>query len=292
MTEFEFIEEEKATFPVRVMCRALDASKSGYYESRRRGPSERQQRREVLAQKVEATHKASRRTYGSPRIREALVQQGEVVSEKTVASVMQEIGINARPRRAYRVTTDSRFTERVAPNLLEREFVVERPNEVWVTDVTALPVLGGWVFLAAIIDLCARRVVGWALSENNDTALALDALRQAVNDRRPPPGLLHHSDRGSPYGSTEYVAELDRLGFVRSMSRKGNCWDNAVAESFFSTLEHECIQGRILADIQHARSVLIDYLDDFYNPVRLHSTNGFKSPIVCELHFLSQPQAA
>jgi transposase InsO family protein len=225
-------------------------------------------------------------------VREALVQQGEVVSEKTVASLMQEIGINARPRRAYRCATDSRFTERVASNLLDRNFTAAKPNEVWVTDVTALPVLGGWVYLAAISDLFARRVVGWALSESNDTRLALDALEEAVRTRSPPPGAMHHSDRGSPYGSSEYVAALERFGFVRSMSRKGNCWDNAVAESFFSTLEHECIQGRVFVDIDHARAVLADYLFDFYNPVRLHSTNGFKSPIVRELDFHSQPQAA
>lgn len=292
MSAFEFIKAEKASFPVARMCAALGVSSSGFYEWAKRGPSKRQTRREDLARKVIAMHKRSRHTYGSPRVREALVQQGEVVSEKTVASVMQEIGINARPRRAYRCATDSRFTERVATNLLERNFTAHKPNEVWVTDVTALPVLGGWVYLAAIIDLFARRVVGWALSESNDTRLVLDALEEAVRTRSPPPGVMHHSDRGSPYGSSEYVTTLDRLGFVRSMSRKGNCWDNAVAESFFSTLEHECIQGRVFVDSDHARTVLADYLVDFYNPVRLHSTNGFKSPIVRELDFLSQPQAA
>src|SRR5690606_25809751 len=177
-------------------------------------------------------------------------------------------------------------------NLVDRNFVATKPNEVWVTDVTALPVLGGWVFLASIIDLYARRVVGWALSENNDTHLALSALQEAVRSRRPQAGLLHHSDRGSPYGSSDYVAELDRYGIVRSMSRKGNCWDNAPAESFFSTLEYECIQGRVFADLEHARGVIADYLDDFYNPVRLHSTNGYKSPIALELGFHSPPQAA
>lgn len=292
MSAFEFIQTEKASFPVTRMCAALGVSSSGFYEWVKRGPSKRQTRREELARKVSATHQLSRNTYGSPRVREALVQQGEVVSEKTVASVMQEIGINARPRRAYRCATDSRFTERVASNLLDRNFTATKPNEVWVTDVTALPVLGGWVFLAAIIDLFARRVVGWALSESNDTRLALDALEDAVRTRSPPPGVMHHSDRGSPYGSSDYVAALERFGFVRSMSRKGNCWDNAVAESFFSTLEHECIQGRVFVDIEHARGVLADYLGDFYNPVRLHSTNGFKSPLVRELDFLCQPQAA
>jgi putative transposase len=292
VTEYEFIRAEKASFPVRAMCRTLDASKSGYYEWLDRGPSERQQRRSALAEKVAEAHEASRRTYGSPRIREALVQQGEVVSEKMVASVMQEIGLVARPRRAFRGTTDSRFTEHLAPNLLDRNFVATRPNEVWVTDVTALPVLGGWVFLASIIDLYARRVVGWELSESNDTDLALAALRDAIRKRRPPPGVLHHSDRGSPYGSKGYIADLDQYGFVRSMSRKGNCWDNAPAESFFSTLEYECIQGRVFADLEHARGVIADYIDDFYNPIRLHSTNGFKSPIVSELGFHSHPQAA
>jgi len=292
VTEYEFIQAEKANFPVRAMCKALGASKSGYYERLSRGASERLRRREELSKKVAAVHEASRRTYGSPRVHEALVQQGEVVSVNTVASVMQEIGLVARPRRAFRVTTDSRFTEHIAPNLLDRNFVAARPNEVWVTDVTALPVLGGWVFLASIIDLYARRVVSWELSENNDTALALAALREAVRKRRPPPGVLHHSDRGSPYGSGSYIAELAQHGFVRSMSRKGNCWDNAVAESFFSTLEHECIQGRVFADLEHARSVIADYVDGFYNPVRLHSTNGFKSPIVSELCLHSHPQAA
>lgn len=292
MTEYEFIQAEKASFPVLAICKALGVSKSGYYERLNRGPSERLRRRDELSKKVTAVHESSQRTYGSPRVREALVQQGEVVSAKTVASLMQEIGLVARSRRAFRVTTDSRFTERVAPNLLDRNFTATRPNKVWVTDVTALPVLGGWVFLASIIDLYARRVVGWELSESNDTDLALAALRDAIRKRSPSPGVLHHSDRGSPYGSSGYVTELDRHGFVRSMSRKGNCWDNAVAESFFSTLEYECIQGRVFADIEHARAVLVGYIDDFYNPVRLHSTNGFKSPVVSELGFHSHPQAA
>ncbi len=292
MTEFEFIESEKATYPVRVVCRTLGASKSGYYEWRERPPSARALRREELASKVADVHASSRCTYGSPRVHEQLVQQGEVVSEKTVASVMQEIGLVARPRRRFKATTDSRFTERIAPNLLSRNFEVTRPNEVWVTDVTALPLFGGWVYLAAIIDLYARRVVGWAMSDVNDTMLALEALRAAIRQRAPRPGLTHHSDRGSPYGSDDYVAELERHGFLRSMSRKGDCWDNAVAESFFSTLEYECVRGRIFGDIAHAKADVGSYIDDFYNPTRLHSTNGFASPITRELRFLSRPQAA
>ena len=293
MSVHEFIEAEKAEFPVTVMCEVFGVSRSGYYERLRRGPSARRLRREDLARKVTAVHEASRLTYGSPRVHAALVQEGEVVSEKTVAAVMREKSLVARSRRAFRVaTTDSRFTERVAPNLLDRNFVATRPNQVWVTDVTALPVLGGWVYLASILDLYSRRVVGWALSDANDTTLALDALQSAVRQRKPPRGVLHHSDRGSPYGSRDYVRELDDFGFVRSMSRKGNCWDNAVAESFFSTLEFECVKGRVFTDLKHARSVLADYLDAFYNPVRLHSTNGFRSPIVSELFFHSSPQAA
>lgn len=278
MTEYEFIRAEKASFPVRAMCRTLDASKSGYYEWLDRGPSERQQRRSALAEKVAEAHEASRRTYGSPRIREALVQQGEVVSEKMVASVMQEIGLVARPRRAFRVTTDSRFTENLAPNLLDRNFVATRPNEVWVTDVTALPVLGGWVFLASIIDLYARRVVGWELSESNDTDLALAALRDAIRKRRPPPGVLHHSDRGSPYGSKGYIADLDQYGFVRSMSRKGNCWDNACMESFFSTLKLERVDHRRYGTRDEAKRDVIEWIEIVYNRQRRHSKLGYRSP--------------
>ena len=286
MTEFEFIEAEKANFSVSGMCRVLGASRSGFYEWRGRGPSERRRRRDALARKVLQAHEASRRTYGSPRVREALLQQGEVVSKKTVASVMQEIGLVARPRRAFRVTTDSRFTERLAPNLVDRNFVATKPNEVWVTDVTALPVLGGWVFLASIIDLYARRVVGWAAGATLDQTLTGQALERALVVRRPVPGLVHHSDQGSHYTGAHYQALLTRSQCVVSYSRRGDCWDNAVVESFFATLKTELVRDVTWRTRDQARAELGAYLDGWYNYERRHSSLGYLSPVAYERQHL------
>jgi len=188
----------------------------------------------------------------------------------------------------YKATTDSRETRPIPPNLLQRE----APNQVWVTDVKAISTLTGWVYLAAILDLFALRVVGWAMSESNDTTLALAALQRAVASRQPAPGVMHHSDRGSPYGSDEYIQALDAIGAARSMSRKGDCWDNAVAESFFATLEHECLQGRIPATFIDAHRLVGGYIDGFYNPERLHSTIGLVSPVEFELRSALRQEAA
>ncbi len=249
-------------------------------------------RQEQLTVKVQAVHRASGATYGSPRVHQELQAQGETVNVKTVAKVMKEAGIRGQQKKRFKATTDSKHTEVIAPNLLERDFEASAPNEVWVTDVTAVRSHRGWVYLAAIIDLFARRVVGWATSEHNDTALALTALRAAVASRRPRKGLIHHSDRGSPYGSADYRAELAKYGMLQSMSRKGDCWDNAVAESFFSTIKAECLDRLVLIDIRSVNRATVDYIDGFYNPRRLHSTNGYVSPINFELHFTSARSAA
>jgi putative transposase len=289
---YEFIEEEKARFSVSSMCRALEVSASGYYDWRSREPSERQRRRDDLAIKVRAVHHRSRGTYGSPRVRAQLVRMGETVSEKTVAGIMQQEGLRARRRKRYRATTDSRETRRIAPNLLARNFAADAPNQAWVTDVTAIWTLTGWAYLAVMLDLFARRVVGWAMSESNDTALALAALERAVANRQPPAGLTHHSDRGSPYGSDDYIKALDDLGAVRSMSRKGDCWDNAVAESFFATLEHECLQDRTPATFLDAHRLVGRFIEGFYNTERLHSTIGLVSPVEFELRSALLQEAA
>ena len=271
------------TFPVTAMCRVLGVSTSGYYAWFDRKPSTRSQRTEALTAKVKATHRASRSTYGSPRVTEQLKKSGETVSEKTVAKIMHENDIAARSKRRFKATTDSKHTKRIANNLLQRDFAADAPNKVWVTDVTAVWTLLGWVYLAAIVDLFSRRVVGWAMSDANDTRLALAALDRALRRRKPPPGLTHHSDRGSPYGSDEYVARLDAAGILRSMSRKGDCWDNAVAESLFSTLEFECRGLHEFADLDHTQRVIGEYIDGFYNPERLHSTINYCSPIEYEI---------
>lgn len=289
---YEFIAVEKANFSVRSMCRALEVSSSGYYDWEAREPSERVRRRCDLALKVKAVHQRSKGTYGSPRVRAQLKRMGETVSEKTVASIMQEEGLQARRRKRYKATTDSRKTHRVAPNVLGRDFAADAPNQVWVTDVTAIWTLTGWVYLAVILDLFARRVVGWAMSEANDTMLALAALQRAIASRAPGPGLIHHSDRGSPYASDDYVQALNALGAIRSMSRKGDCWDNAVAESFFATLEHECLHGRTPATFIDAHRLVDGYIEGFYNTERLHSTIGLVSPVEFELRSALHQESA
>ena len=214
------------------------------------------------------------------------------LSRKTVAKLMRAQGLAARPKRKFWATTDSRHTTRIAPNLLARDFTAARPNQVWVTDVTAVWTTVGWCYLAAILDLFARRVVGWALSDCNDTTLAITALEGALVARRPPRGLLHHSDRGSPYGSDEYIAVLDAHGINRSMSRTGDCWDNAVAESFFASFDHECRRRYRFHDLADAQGVVGDYIDNFYNPERLHSTLDYLSPIEFELRAAQELQPA
>lgn len=211
---------------------------------------------------------------------------------ETVAAIMQQEGLMARRRKRYKATTDSRETHRVAPNLLARNFTAEALNQVWVTDVTAVWTLTGWVYLAVILDLFSRRVVGWAMSEANDTALALAALGRAVASRRPLAGLVHHSDRGSPYASDDYIEALDALGAVRSMSRKGDCWDNAVAESFFSSLRAELVDHERYLTRAVADASIGDYIDGFYNVERRHSHLGYVNPIEFELRSKSKRHVA
>lgn len=292
---FEFIHAQKAFWPVTVLCAVLCVSRAGYYEwlkRRRKGGSASEQQKRQRDARIKAVHEASRGTYGSPRVHAQLRKKGEVISEKTVAKVMREKDLRARTKRKFKATTDSRHTKRIAPNLLERDFTAARPNEVWVTDVTAIWTLAGWCYLAAILDLFSRRIVGWSISDSNDTQLALTALDHAIKARSPRAGMVHHSDRGSPYGSDDYIEELDKHGVIRSMSRKGDCWDNAVAESFFASLEHECRGRHSFRDSDDARKIIADYIDRFYNPERLHSTLGYLSPIEFELLAALQQEAA
>lgn len=241
---------------------------------------------------MRSVHLTSKGVYGSPRIYQELVHQGEVVSKKTVAKVMQIEGIVGRKKRRHKVTTDSRHTECVAENLLQRDFNSTSPNTVWVTDVTAIWSTAGWVYLAAILDLYSRRVVGWSTSESNDTDLALAALKRAIAQRSPSRGLIHHSDRGSPYGSMIYRKALDAHGIIPSMSRKGDCWDNAVAESFFSSIKTERLEGTSYANHAAVTRDVANYIDRFYNPERLHSTLGYVSPIKYELATAFDHEAA
>ena len=292
MTTFAFILAERASFPVTALCAALGVSTSGFYAWLTRPKSAREVEDGRLAVEIEAAHVASRESYGTKRIHRVLKNKGRRVSAKRVDRLRKEAGLQVKRRKPYKATTESNHAEPVAPNVLERAFGVSRPNSVWVTDVTYIWTLEGWLYLAVILDLCSRRVVGWATSPNNDRALALDALSRAVLARRPPKGLLHHSDRGSVYASADYRAALEDLGSVVSMSRKGNCWDNAVAESFFATIKGECLDHETFYTRARANAVIADFIDGFYNVCRMHSTIDYLSPIEFELKLQSARDAA
>ena len=287
---FAFIAAEKAGFPVALMCRMLAVSRAGFYAWRRRPPAARTREDQVLAVAVAAIYAEHHGRYGSPRVRMELRERGRRSGRKRgrrsgrkrIARLMRVQGLRARPRRRYRTTTDSGHGLPVCPNLLARRFAVAQPNTAWVTDMTYLWTAQGWLYLAVIIDLFSRRVVGWSMSERIDRKLALDALRMALAQRRPQPGLIHHSDRGSQYASADYQQLLARHGLRASMSRRGDCWDNAVAESFFASLKLELvyqIQWRTRAE---ARTAVFEYLELFYNRRRRHSSLGYLSPLEFE----------
>lgn len=280
---FRFIEAEKACYPVTILCRCLEVSRAGYYAWRTRAPSARSAEDAKLRVAIRASHKASRRAYGSPRIQRDLRDQGHSVSRKRVASLMRSEGIEGRHKRRFRTTTDSNHGSPVAPNLLMRDFRVPAPNVAWATDITYLRTLEGWLYLAAILDLFSRRVVGYALGDRIDTKLVLRALDQALCTRALARDVIIHADRGSQFASGDFRRALDDSRLVLSMSRRGNCWDNAVAESFFGTLKNELFLGEPLRSRTITEAMVVDYIDGFYNPVRRHSSIGYVSPIEHEL---------
>ncbi len=281
--KFVFIHAERALYPVRVLCTVLEVSRSGYYAWIDRPDAARTVADEQLIVEIVAAHQRSRATYGSPRVHRELRARGLRVGRKRVERLMRDRGIQARRKRRFRRTTDSKHANPIAPNVLARKFEVKAANAVWVTDVTCVWTGEGWLFLAVMLDLFARRVVGWAASASNDTELALAALVNALRDRNPGPGLVHHSDRGSPYASGDYRRALARRGIVASMSRKGDCWDNAVAESFFATIKAELIEHTVYATHDAAIASIADYIERFYNPQRRHSHLDYISPIEFEL---------
>jgi len=244
----------------------------------------RVQRDRTLLRRLQVVHAESRRTYGRPRLRWALRQAGLHVGDRRVRRLMQMGGLVARGRRRYRVTTDSAHDAPLARNHLARAFAVPRPNRVWAGDITAVWTAEGWLYLAVLLDLASRRVIGWALDDTMDTALPLAALRQALARRRIRRGVLHHSDRGVQYASDRYQAWLRHYGFRVSMSRKGNCWDNSVVESFFRTLKTE-LAPMTWHTRCAARAAIADYIERFYNAQRLHSTLGYRSPAAFEAQF-------
>jgi putative transposase len=279
---FAFIDAEKAKHDISTLCRVLHVQRSGYYAWLGRGESARIKDDRVLGVEVAALFAEFKKRYGSPRVRRELRNRGRRVCRHRVARLMREQRLRARARRRFVRTTYSTPGQPTAPNVLDRNFKTEARDRVWAGDVTYLPTREGWLYLAVLLDLYSRRVVGWAMSEHNDEALTLAALRMAIEQRQPEPGLVHHSDRGTTYTSGAYQDELSKHGFVCSMSRKGNCWDNAVVESFFSSLDIECENGEMFASRTAARREVTDYILGFYNPTRLHSTLGYMSPMEYE----------
>lgn len=285
------IAQHRAEYPLRLMCRVLEVSPAGFYAWQRRAPSARQRQDTQLRVQIAASHRRSRRRYGSPRILRDLREAGTRVSRRRVARLMREADLVGVPARRFRVTTHSDPAQAVAPNRLARQFAVAQPNRVWATDVTYLWTEEGWLYLAVLLDLASRRVVGWALAPRLDRHLVASALAQALGRRAPGPGLLHHSDRGSVYASADYQARLTARGIVCSMSRRGNCWDNAVVESFFATCKRELVQREHWATRADAQVAVAEYLT-WYNQDRRHSTLGHRSPAAYEAEGLTPARAA
>ena len=279
-----WIEEHRATWPVAVQCDVLDVSRSGFSGWRKRAPSEQSQRRELLRVEIRAIHEEKRKdVYGSPRIHRELAARGRLCNVKTVAWIMKEQGIRAKMARKFKVTTDSKHDRPVAPNVLDRAFEQTGANQAWVSDITYIPTREGWLYLAAVEDLYTRKIVGWSMSERLKSRLVVDALEMAIERQLPRDGLLSHSDRGSQYASEHYQDLLKRNGIRCSMSRKGDCWDNAPMESFFATLKKELVFFEDYATRDEAHQSLFESIEMFYNRVRRHSALGYKSPAEFEL---------
>jgi transposase InsO family protein len=276
---YGFIEDHRTAWPIAIQCDVLRVSRSGYYTWRKRPPSATALRREALLTAIRDVHRTSRETYGSPRVQAELRERGTPCNRKTVAKVMRAAGIRAKSHRKFRVTTtDSRHPHPVAENVLARDFTAERPHQKWVADITYIATLEGWLFLAAVVDLFSRKVVGWSMSERIDSRLVVDALEMAVSRQRPGTELVAHSDRGVQYASEHYQRVLSEHGITCSMSRRGDCWDNAPMESFFATLKKELVHHESYATRAAARASLFEYIEVFYNRVRRHSSLGYVSP--------------
>jgi putative transposase len=281
--KFAFIAEHRACYPVARLCRTLEVTASGYYAWRRRSPSPRLVANQALLVAIRASHAQSQRTYGSPRVHADLVAQGQRCSRKRVARLMRQDRLQARPRRRFRPqTTQVDGSLPVAPNRLGRPFQAGAPNQTWLSDITYVATAEGWLYLAVVLDLYSRRVVGWAMDSHLATPLVLAALRLAFGRRQPTTTLLHHSDRGSQYASAAYQAALADRGAQASMSRAGYCYDNAPMESFFATLKVERVYQCRYQTRAEARQDIVAYIEGFYNPTRRHSALGYRSPMEFE----------
>jgi transposase InsO family protein len=274
-----FIHSQREQYPLQVLCRVLQVSRSGYYAWRRRGLSQRAQANARLLVAIKQAHKDSRETYGSPRVHQVLLRQGQRCGRHRVARLMRLAELRGVPRRKFVRTTQRAAEEARVPDRLQRDFSASAPNQKWVSDITYIATQEGWLYLATVLDLYSRRIVGWAMAAHMRAELVRDALQMAYVQRGAPKELIYHSDRGGQYSSALVQDWLTEHGLLASMGSTGDCYDNAVAESFFSTLKRECVAGECFPTRRAARSAIFDFMETFYNRQRLHSTLGYQSPL-------------
>jgi len=278
--KYQFIESHRREYPVVLMCRELGVVRSGYYAWRKCLPGPREMANQALIPQIRQYFEQSNQTYGSKRIQADLEEAGIRCGHNRVARLMRENGLKTKTKRRFKVkTTDSDHNFPVAPNLLNQDFTATAADEIRLTDITYIPTTEGWLYLAGVMDLCSRKVVGWAMGDSLHRRLVIDALQMAVTARKPSPGLLHHSDRGCQYASAEYQTLLTQTKMIGSMSRTGNCYDNAPMESFWGSLKTERVFHRRYATRAEAKSDIFEYIEVFYNRYRRHSALGYKSPV-------------
>jgi putative transposase len=287
--KYTFIDTNRKNFALNIMTRVLSVTKAGYLAWKRRGLSARKQEDDVLREEIKAIHTNSKRTYGAPRIKSSLSDKGKNISRRRTNRLMREAGCKTKYRKQFVHTTNSKHPNAIAENKLNREFQASKPNQKWVTDITYLYTSEGWLYLAVVMDLFSRRIIGWAFATTLETQLVLDTLWMARAHRKPDVtiGLLHHSDRGSQYASVEYRKALNELKATCSMSRKGNCWDNAVMESFFSTLKLELDLDKMIGNRVFTQTTVFSWIEGWYNRVRKHSSLGYLSPVEFEAKLLN-----
>ena len=275
---FAFIEQYRATWPITVMSVVLRVSRSGFYAWRKRPESERSKACKRLVEQIQQIHTASRRIYGSPRVHAGLIEAGESCCVNHVAKVMRDNGIRSKVKRKFKLTTDSKHSHPETPNKLDRQFEQKAPNQVWTADITFIPTGEGWLYLAIVMDLFSRMIVGWSMSSRMTVDLTIEALQMAIERRRPSQGVLHHSDRGSQYASGDYQRRLQSHRIDSSMSRKGDCWDNAPTESVIGTIKSELVSFDAYETRDAGRQSIFEYIEAFYNRERKHSALGYVSP--------------
>jgi len=292
VSHYRFIQVEKAEYPVTILCRVLHIARSGYYAWARRGASARATADKALTEQITLIHERSRHTYGAPRVHAALRASGVRCGSRRVARLMRVAGLAGCRRRRRARTTVTDPARAPSPNLVARDFAAPAANRLWIGDITYVPTWEGWLSVAVLLDACSRRVVGWAMADHVRTELALEALAMALQARRPAAGLVHHTDRGCQYTAHAYQSLLASHGIAASMSRAGDCYDNAMAESFFATLKAELIDTRPWPTRRAARQAIFEWLEVFYNRQRSHSALDYQSPVAFELALAEEAQAA